>query len=88
MCYMTWVLHIFSAILLHSLYKSSRQLIRTSYHPPWGGLLGFELFSVSPIAPLQPFSTIPQSEEELNSKTNSVSFPPCLEVFVGILGFL
>lgn len=38
--------------------------------------------------PLQPFFTIPQSEEKLDNNINSISFPPYLEVFVGILRFL
>lgn len=50
--------------------------------------LSFGLFSVSPISPLESFCPVPQSKEELDNKTNSISFSPYLEVFVGILRFL
>lgn len=67
----------------HLLYKSSLQLIRTQYH----SLLRFELFSVSPVPPFLLFLS-QKGGEELDNKTNSVSFLPYLEVFVGILRFL
>lgn len=44
----------FPDILLHLLYKSSLQLMRTQSHSHWGGLLGIRWLSVSPLFPFSP----------------------------------
>lgn len=79
---------IFSEVLLHILYKSSLQLMRTQSHSHWGGLLGFGWLSVSPISPFSLFTLFLSLKRELDNNANSISFSPYLEVFVGILRFL
>lgn len=70
-------------------YHISRTRVHSSSIPfTWRRSLGLWMAFCFTHFPLRPFPTISQSEEEFDNKTNSISFPPYLEVFVGILRFL